>query len=95
MIAPSTAQALFQLGRLVITTAANDRLDPDDVAAALRRHAAGDWGDLCAEDVEENRQALARGGRLFSVYRDRGAVKFYVITEHDRSVTTVLLPEDY
>jgi hypothetical protein len=88
-------QALFPLGQLVITANAKDALHPEDVAAALRRHATGNWGELCDEDKAANQRALTDGSRLFSVYRDRGGVKFYVITESDRSVTTVLLPEDY
>ena len=85
----------FSVGRLVITANAADTLHPEDVATAIRRHAAGDWGDLDEHDRRENELALTQGFRLFSVYRDRGGRKFYVITEHDRSVTTVLLPEDY
>lgn len=95
MIAPSMAQSLFPLGQVVITTNACDALHPQDVTAALRRHASGDWGELCAEDLEENRRALQGSGRLFSAHRDRGGVKFGIITECDRSATTVLLPKDY
>lgn len=61
----------------------------------MARHGAGDWGDLCEEDRQANERALEHGGRLVSVYRDREDTKIYIITEHDRSVTTVLLPEDY
>ena len=65
----------------------------------LRRHAQGDWGDLDDLDAQANEEALASGGRLFSVYylkdgTDKGT-KIYVITEWDRSVTTALLPEEY
>lgn len=95
MTVPSMAQSLFPLGQVVITTNACDALHLEDVTAALRRHASGDWGELCAEDLQENRRSLESGGRLFSAYRDRGGVKFWIITECDRSVTTVLLPEDY
>ncbi len=87
--------ALFSLGPTVITPAALDVLHPDDVQVALDRHAAGDWGDVCRTDRQTNQVALKKGGRLFSVYRDRSQTKFYVITESDRSVTTVLLPGDY
>ena len=88
-------ETLFPLGRTVITRNANDSLHPEDVKLALDRHACGDWGELCDDDRAENERALSQGLRLFSVYRDRGSVKFYIITEHDRSITTVLLPEDY
>jgi hypothetical protein len=86
---------LFPMGETVITSHALDVLHPADVKSCLARHASGDWGDLCESDWKENEVALAQGLRLFSVYRDRSSVKFYVITEHDRSATTVLLPEDY
>ena len=88
-------EPLFPLGQTVITVNAKDALHPQDVTLSLTRHAQGDWGDLCPEDRKENERALAQGSRLFSVYKDRAGVKFYIITEHDRSVSTVLLPEDY
>jgi len=67
----------------------------EDVKLALDRHVCGDWGDLCQDDWKENELGLAQGHRLFSRYKDRSGALFYIITEHDRSVTTVLLPEDY
>jgi len=85
----------FELGQLVATPNALATLDPNDVAAAVGRHARGDWGELDEHDRLENDSALVNGSRLFSAYRDRGGTKFWVITEWDRSVTTVLLPEDY
>lgn len=85
----------FDLGQVVATAAASARLNPEDVRTCLDRHHAGDWGELCDHDRLENETALIKELRLFSVYRDRAGVKFYVITEADRSVTTVLLPEDY
>ena len=85
----------FNLGLVVVTARANTQLLPADVMAALRRHHGGDWGDLCPEDQAENERGLVQAGRLFSVYRASTGVKFYIITEHDRSVTTVLLPDDY
>jgi hypothetical protein len=86
---------IFPLGQTVITASAQEQLHPEDVLGCLSRHAKGDWGDLCADDRAENERALRDGGRLFSVYADRNAVRFYIITECDRSVTTTLLPEDY
>jgi len=59
------------------------------------RHQSGDWGNLDSEDRNSNDQALARGGRIFSAYNATDGTKFWIITEADRSVTTVLLPEDY
>jgi hypothetical protein len=70
-------------------------LHPLDVLAALSRHNAHDWGDVCAEVRQANDDALAHGGRLLSVYHDHNGVKFWIITEADRSLTTVLLIEDY
>jgi len=87
--------AKFELGRIVITAAAADVLDNRDVEASLVRHRGGDFGELCDEDRRQNENALVQGLRIFSIYQDRGRRKFYIITEHDRSVTTVLLPEDY
>jgi hypothetical protein len=87
--------SLFSLGQTVITANALESLNPDDVQQSLSRHEGGDWGDVCSEDWQENEVSLQQGLRLFSIYRDRNKHRFYVITEHDRSVTTVLLPEDY
>lgn len=86
--------AKFQLGQTVITRNAADRLNPADVHRCIGRHQQGDWGELCAQDVAQNERSLQEG-RLVSVYHDLAGVKFYIITEADRSVTTVLLPEDY
>ncbi|MFZ2874270.1 MAG: hypothetical protein WAZ94_07280 [Phycisphaerales bacterium] len=83
------------LGRTVITAAALHELNPGDVLTALARHASGDWGDVCPADREVNNDALLVGDRLLSVYHDRSSTKFWIITEWDRSATTVLLPEDY
>lgn len=85
----------FNLGQTVITPNAQETLHPEDVFLSLRRHASGDWGDCCTEDAQENELSLVQGFRLLSVYQDRNGVKFWVITEADRSVTTILLPEDY
>lgn len=87
----------FTLGQLVATTNALESLNGEDIQIALGRHISGDWGDIDhPEDWEANCFALEHGeGRLFSVYHDRKGVKFWIITEADRSATTVLLPEDY
>jgi len=85
----------FPLGRVVITANAERELVRDDVTAALARHAAGDWGECGSHDWQENELSLREGLRLFSVYRDRQDVKFWIITEADRSATTILLPNDY
>ena len=87
--------ALFPLGNTVITRAAADSVHPEDVKLCLDRHVQGDWGDLDDDDRRANQVALDQDLRLFSVYNDRAGVRFYIITEADRSVTTVLLPDDY
>lgn len=84
----------FRLGQLVATANATVRLSTEEVLSGLRRHASGDWGDLSPEDTLANDAALQLGGRVFSAY-GFGAARFWVITDADRSVTTVLLPEDY
>lgn len=82
------------LGQIVITANASLRLSTEEVLAGLHRHACGDWGNLCPEDAMANELALHGQGRLFSSYGS-GRHRFWIITEADRSVTTVLLPEDY
>jgi len=85
----------FPLGQLVATPNALEHITHDDIIAALQRHVAGDWGDVCAEDKQSNDHAVAEGTRILSAYRAANGTKFWIITEADRSVTTVLLPEDY
>ena len=88
---------LFELGRLVATPGALAALKraPTDTVELLTRHMLGDWGELEEEDVQANQQALKDGLRLLSIYRLRTGVKIWVITEADRSSTTLLLPEEY
>jgi hypothetical protein len=85
----------FPVGQVVITAHAKDTLDQRDVDSGLGRHRTGDWGDVCAADANENELSLRDGLRLFSVYHASDGTKFWIITEADRSVTTILLPEDY
>jgi hypothetical protein len=85
----------FPFGTSVITANAQEHLHPEDVAKALSRHGAGDWGEVCDQDRQENERSLKEGFRLLSVYKDRNGTRFWIITEADRSATTVLLPEDY
>ena len=86
--------AKFRMGQLLITRGAAPLLSTDEVLKALRRHLDGDWGDVCDVDRLANDEALNSGGRLFSVYH-ADEHRFWVITEADRSVTTILLPEEY
>ena len=88
--------APFPLGRAVATPGALETIlgaggDPFDY---IVRPAAGDWGDLCAHDRRENGLALRYGRRVLSSY-EVGGGRVWVITEADRSVTTILLPEEY
>lgn len=85
----------FPLGCLVATPNALAHVPNLDRMQALSRHAAADWGDVDPEDRAANDHALADGSRLFSVYHTADGTKFWIITEADRSVTTILLPEDY
>ncbi len=84
----------FPLGEIVATGNASLLLTTEEVLTALQRHANGDWGDLCPEDALANDSALLHGGRLFSAYGE-GQNRFWIITEANRSVTTILLPDDY
>jgi len=92
---PSRPRRSLPLGRTVATPSALAQIPADDITVALARHADGDWGDCGPEDWRENEFALDNDLRLFSVYQDRNKVKFWIITEADRSATTVLLPSDY
>jgi hypothetical protein len=87
--------AKFPLGRVLATPNALESLTSADIHTALARHLSGDWGEVCEEDRKENERSLVHDLRLLSVYRSADGVKFWIITEADRSATTVLLPEDY
>ena len=89
----------FKLGQIYMTRGVNDLVVKDEKFAkfvwdSLKRHARGDWGDLCKEDKEENEFALDKYLRIFSAY-ETGPRKIWIITEADRSVTTILFPEEY
>ena len=90
-----TTKTKFDLGRILITPNAQSQLNPFDVMNATLRHAACDWGECEAQDRHANDDALIHSGRIFSVYRDRSGLKFWIITEAGRHATTILLPEDY
>lgn len=83
------------LGRLYTTRRAEAELPAGEVWAAIARHCECDWGEVGEEDWQSNDEAVEHGSRLLSVYRTRNSVRFWIITEWDRSVTTVLLPEEY
>ena len=87
----------FELGQTVMTPGADLAMREawQVPLEFLLRHKHGDWGELPPEDIRENEWSLAHGTRLFSAYRTRSDKKLWVITEWDRSVTTLLLPEEY
>lgn len=85
----------FSLGKLVATPNALRAITTADLNRATIRHHHGDWGEMDPEDKKANDEALAHGGRLLSSYQARNGTRFWIITEADRSVTTILLPEDY
>jgi hypothetical protein len=87
----------FPLGQLAATPAALQALAEagQSPAALLARHRAGDWGEVGAADWRANDAALRHGGRLLSAYKTVRGARLWVITEADRSVTTLLLPAEY
>ena len=87
---------LFKLGRILATPAAQEELAqlnycPLDL---LRKHMSGDWSEMDVEDQQSNQESIRKGSRIFSAYTIQGT-KFWVITEADRSSTTILLPSEY
>ena len=90
-------QTMFLLGQTVATPGALQALldSGESPLVFLARHALGDWGDLDPEDLQANEDALRHGSRLLSAYHTQSGTKLWIITEADRSVTTILLPEEY
>ena len=84
---------LFSLGQIIVTDPAQEILERADIAKALQRHAKGDWGDIKQSDKEQNDIAVREGGALISAYLDYLQRRFFIITEGDRTVTTILLPK--
>ena len=91
----------FEPGRFLATPAVLKAVPRGMIFAAIDRHLNGDWGDVCDSDKRANDRALKDGSRLLSAYHTpalgdkKRETKFWIITEADRSATTVLLPEDY
>lgn len=89
----------FEMGQLVATRGIVDAVDNDPVlamfiGASLRRYQRCDWGEMCKEDRDMNDLSLSGGGRLFAAYENE-FYKIWIITEADRSVTTILFPDEY
>lgn len=85
----------FSLGEVVATPGVHDSIPPQEIFKALQKHMSGNWGVICDDDKLSNEEALENGSRLLSAYVSEKGVKFWVITEADRSVTTLLLPSEY
>ena len=88
------------IGQLVVTRGVAEEMSQSSdferfVRKVFSRHATGDWGDMCEEDKAYNDEALVNGGRLFSSYNYNEDTKIWIITEWDRSATTILFPEEY
>ena len=83
------------LGRTLMTPGVQREIDPASLAICLGLHELCQWGDCCPEDAASNDAAVRDGDRVIGVHSDINGVKFWIITEGDRSVTTALLPEEY
>ena len=95
MSASTVPIAKFRVGRIVATPNALRSIAEQDIFIAIQRHQAGNWGEVEVADSKANDQALVEGTRLLSAYTAQNGTRFWVITEADRSSTTVLLPQDY
>ena len=93
---PHTA-VRFELGNVVATPGALDLFDRAGIDGyrLLARHQCGDWGDVPPDDADANEEALMNGCRVLSSYTILNDERIWVITEADRSVTTLLLPDEY
>jgi hypothetical protein len=87
--------ALFRIGRITATPGILAKLSPPEIVNLIRRHQAGDWGDVEEEDRNANDLALEKSSRLVSIYQMNPDLRVYVITEANRAYTTVLLPQEY
>ena len=92
-----TGAPRFALGQTFITPGAQEALQIAGQTAIqfLRRHLCGDWGELAEEDVKENELSIEQGFRLLSRYETAKGERIWIITEADRSATTILLPDEY
>jgi hypothetical protein len=91
------SKPLFNLGQVVATPGALAALEEAGQSPIefLQRHQTGDWSEMVKEDQEENQRAIEQGFRVFSSYKLSTGQKLWVITEWNRSVTTLLLPLEY
>ena len=89
------AGSKFPPGKIVSTPGALANVPEPEMFKGLVRHLSGDWGELDEHDRRENEISLTEGFRLLSRYVTPTGTAFWIITEHDRSATTILLPEEY
>lgn len=85
----------FPLGCVTITANAMEAIRLSDVGEALHRHARGDWSELGKHERESNELALSEGGLIASFYTSQTGKRFWILTEADRSTTTIMMPFDY
>lgn len=85
----------FRCGQLCATPAALDKVGRAGLIRLLERHLSGDRGDTCESDARTNEEALRSGNRIISWYQVSKELRIMIITEADRSATTILLPEEY
>jgi len=92
-----TAVTRFTLGQTFITPGAQEAIQiaGQTEIEFLRRHMSGDWGDLSNDDIAENELSVKQGFRLLSSYQTAKGQQLWIITEADRSATTILLPSEY
>ena len=92
----TTHKTKLALGHLTATPAVLEEVSHPELILSLARHQSGDWGDsLPAADRRENDLAMDTGDRILSAYTSSRGVRYWIITDADRSCTTALLPEDY
>lgn len=90
-----TSTPTLELGDVYATPGVLEKVTQEDVIKTIERHRKCDWGEVCEEDWKENDLSLEMGFRILSEYTSSNGVRFWIITEADRSATTILLPEEY
>ena len=87
--------ALFELGKIYSTPGVERKVSQEEALISLGRHVSGDWGNVGVQDWKENDFALRNDCRILSTYVGGESVTYWIITEADRSATTILLPDEY
>ena len=86
----TTTLSRFALGQILIAPQAQEQLEADELRAALRRHARGDWGEATPDEIADNELGLREGGGVFSAFRNGRDAKFCIMTNGSRSATLVV-----